>query len=74
MAGTPKGSVRVVWVTSMLFEGRLPVEGMTFQGNGTPIILEGVMDNYMQSKVGDAWLADKFAERLGEHGVLSVVS
>jgi retinol dehydrogenase-12 len=72
--GTPKGSVRIVWVTSMLLEGELPKEGMTFQSDGTPVILSGFMDNYMQSKIGDAWLADNFAKRLGEHGILSVVS
>jgi retinol dehydrogenase-12 len=37
-------------------------------------VLTKGMDNYMQSKVGDAWLADRFAKRLGEHGILSVVS
>jgi hypothetical protein len=72
-AGTPKGSVRLVWVTSMLLEGMLPPGGISFQADGTPVVLTKGMDNYMQSKVGDAWLADKFAKRLGEHGILSVV-
>jgi retinol dehydrogenase-12 len=74
MAMTTKGSVRIVWVTSMLREGMLPEEGIKFQADGTPIVLTKGMDNYMQSKVGDAWLADKFAKRLGEHGILSMVS
>jgi retinol dehydrogenase-12 len=74
MSGTPKESVRIVWVTSMLREGMLPEEGIKFQTDGTPVVLTKGMDNYMQSKVGDAWLADRFAKRLGEHGILSVVS
>jgi retinol dehydrogenase-12 len=74
MADTPKESVRIVWVTSLLLGGRLPSGGISFQADGTPVLLTKGMDNYMQSKVGDAWLADKFAKRLGEHGILSVVS
>lgn len=71
LTGTPKGSVRIVWVTSLMQFG----EGsMAFQADGTPVVLTKGMDNYMQSKVGVAWLADKFAKRLGEHGILSVVS
>jgi len=73
MAGTPRESVRIVWVTSMLLGGPLPPEGIRFQPDGTPVVLTKGMDNYMQSKIGDAWLADKFAKRLGEHGILSVV-
>jgi len=52
----------------------MPPEGIKFQPDGTPVVLTKGMDNYMQSKIGDAWLADKFAKRLGEHGILSVVS
>jgi retinol dehydrogenase 12 len=73
-AGTPAGSVRIVWVTSLLHAGGLPPGGMSFQADGTPVVLTKFMANYMQSKIGDAWLADKFAKRLGEHGILSVVS
>lgn len=73
-ADTPKGSVRLVWVTSMLLEGMLPPGGISFQTDGTPVVLTKGMDNYMQSKVGDAWLADKFAKRLEANGILSVVS
>jgi len=71
-AGTSAGSVRIVWVTSLLIVGNLPAGGMTFQADGTPVVLTKFMANYMQSKIGDAWLADKFAKRLGEHGILSV--
>jgi len=45
---------------------------MTFESDGTPKILTGYMSNYMQSKVGVAWIAGLFADRLGEKGVLSI--
>lgn len=45
---------------------------MKFESDGTPKILTRFMANYMQSKVGVAWLAGFFADRLGEKGVLSV--
>lgn len=51
-----------------------PKGGMQFDENGVPVYLEKYMANYMQSKVGCAWLADKFAQRMGDKGVLSVVS
>lgn len=52
----------------------VPAEGMKFESDGTPVVLnKKFMDNYMQSKVGDAWLAALFAERLGKHGIMSVV-
>jgi NAD(P)-dependent dehydrogenase (short-subunit alcohol dehydrogenase family) len=73
-AGTPVGSVRMVWVTSLLHAGGLSPGGISFHADGTPVVLTKFMANYMQSKIGDAWLADKFAKRLGEHGILSVVS
>jgi retinol dehydrogenase-12 len=49
---------------------------MNFQPDGTPEIIpsKDFMTNYMQSKVGDAWLAAHFAEKLGKHGIMSVVS
>ncbi|RDL36357.1 Uncharacterized protein BP5553_05709 [Venustampulla echinocandica] len=68
--GTPPSSVRIVWVTSLLQEGT-PAGGVNFDENGTPVVLK-FMDNYMQSKAGCAWFADKFAHRLGAKGILSV--
>jgi retinol dehydrogenase-12 len=44
---------------------------MQFESDGTPKILTKFMANYMQSKIGVAWLAILFAERLGGKGVLS---
>lgn len=66
-------NVRIVWVVSMMQLGT-PKGGMVFDGSGSPIILEKAMDNYMQTKVGGAWLAAEFAKRLGSHGILSVVT
>jgi len=63
----------VVWVTSLLLEPSTPPGGMSFDDSKTPVILTKGMDNYMQSKAGCAWLADKFAKKLGDKGVLSVV-
>ncbi|KAF4625974.1 hypothetical protein G7Y89_g12189 [Cudoniella acicularis] len=68
---TPAGSVRVVWVVSVL-QGQLQKGGMAFELDGTPKILTGFMANYMQSKVGLAWITGLFADRLGGKGVLSV--
>ena len=70
--GVSKGSVRIVWVTSLLQAGT-PPGGMQFDGHGNPVYLKKFMANYMQSKAGDAWLADRFAKRLGDKGVLSLV-
>jgi len=50
------------------FEG-----GMAFTEDGTPEIQPKPMINYMQSKVGESWLAAVFAKRLGDKKILSVV-
>lgn len=47
---------------------------MRYEEDGTPRVLKGVMENYMQSKTGAVWLSLEFARRLGGDGVLSVVS
>jgi retinol dehydrogenase-12 len=77
--GTVPYSVRIVWVTSLLqplFKRGIPPNGMNFQPDGTPEIItqKNFMANYMQSKVGGAWLAAHLAEKLGKHGIMSVVS
>lgn len=68
----PNLSVRVVWVVSLLQFGA-PAGGVSFDEMGVPKVLSNAMENYMQSKVGGAWLASEFAARLGEDGILSVV-
>ena len=74
LPSTPALSVRIIWVVSLLGRTGVPQGGVHFDDDGTPQILSGYMQNYMQSKCGGAWLADRFARRLGEKGILSVVS
>lgn len=64
-------SVRIVWVTSLLQVGA-PTGGVQFDERGTPKILKA-MANYMETKVGSAWLAHEFAQRLDTDGIMSVV-
>lgn len=73
-ASLPPFAVRIVWVATMLQAGGAPGDGMAFDKNGTPEILQGGMNNYFQSKAGVTWLASDFAKRLGGQGILSVVS
>ena len=70
---TPISTVRIVWVTSLL-QADSREGGVNFDRSGTPVILTKGMDNYMQSKAGCAWLANRFAEKLGPKRILSVVS
>lgn len=72
-ASSPSLSVRVVFVVSLMQLGT-PAGGMSFDSQGTPKVLPKAMDNYMQSKAGGTWLAAEFAKRLGDKGILSVVS
>jgi len=67
---TPRDSVRVVWVSSLLNLGT-PQGGVSFDSNGNPVQLKA-MDNYMQSKAGMYLLANEFAARQGESGVAHV--
>lgn len=41
---------------------------------GSPKILSDPMNNYMQSKVGNVFLAHEWARKLGGEGILSMVS
>lgn len=66
-------SVRVLWIASLLSLGP-PPGGMVFDEGGGPKAIPKVFPNYMQSKVGSAWLASEFAARLERDGVMSVVS
>jgi retinol dehydrogenase-12 len=65
-------SVRIVWVVSSLREST-PPGCISFEEDGTPKVLK-FMENYMQSKAGGQFLAKRFANRLGDKGILSVVS
>lgn len=69
-----RDSVRVVWVSSMINSGST-MGGIAWdEALNKPKILPGGMDQYMQAKVGDVFLAHKWGERLAGDGVVSVVS
>lgn len=72
--GVPKGSVRVVWVASMISLGA-PKGGIVWDEiNGGPKLSGDLMSDYMQGKVGCVFLADEFANRTKNDGIISVVS
>ncbi|TVY24853.1 putative oxidoreductase [Lachnellula hyalina] len=67
----PSNSVRILWIASYLSLGQ-PPGGMVFNDAGGPKAIPKVFPNYMQSKVGSAWLASEFATRLAQDGIMSV--
>lgn len=69
-----KDAVRVVWVSSMV-NASAPKGGIVWDETlNKPKLLPGGMDQYMQTKVGDVFLAHEWGERLGSDGIVSVVS
>lgn len=67
-------SVRVVWLASTLQIG-LPKGVIAWdEERREPRVVKSQMENYMMSKVGNVFLAQDTARRLGSKGVLSVVS
>ncbi|KAJ3959934.1 hypothetical protein N0V92_003430 [Colletotrichum tropicale] len=74
MQGVAKGSVRVVWIASMISLGA-PKGGVVWNAaNDAPKELGDSMGDYMQSKVGVVFLAKEFANRTENDGIISVVS
>jgi retinol dehydrogenase-12 len=67
---TPRGSVRVVWVASLLNLGT-PPGGVAFDAQGNPVQLKA-MDNYMQSKGGMYLLCHEFSKRNHDTGISHV--
>jgi len=65
-------SVRIVWLASMVTVAT-PKGGVDFDKDGKPKLLVMSMDNYMQSKAGNIYLAHEWAHRLGDKGIVSVV-
>lgn len=64
-ASTAPNSVRIIWVFSMI-TASVPPGGIRFEDkNGKPQVLKNAMQNYMQSKVGNVFLASEAAKRLG---------
>ncbi|POS72587.1 hypothetical protein DHEL01_v209022 [Diaporthe helianthi] len=64
-----KDSVRVVWVSSMVNRSGPMIWD---EASDKPELLSGGMDTYMQSKVGDVFLAHEWGERLAGDGIVSV--
>lgn len=67
---TRRGSVRVVWVSSLLNLGT-PPGGVAFDPHGKPVQLKA-MDNYMQSKAGMYLLSHEFSVRSADTGISHV--
>jgi len=71
-ASAPRDSVRVVWLSSMVAVATVS-EGIRFEPDGSsPVVLDNVMQDYMQSKVGNTFLAYEAAKRMGGTGVINV--
>lgn len=73
-ANAPKDSVRVVWLSSIIAHGVVRGGFVFDDRTGTPAVLKDPMENYMQSKVGNVFLASEMARRMGKDGILSFVS
>ncbi|KAI7968689.1 hypothetical protein EIK77_005705 [Talaromyces pinophilus] len=73
VASAPKDSVRVVWLSSVIAHGVVRGGFVFDDRTGTPAVLKDPMENYMQSKVGNVFLASEMARRMGEYGILSLV-
>ena len=65
--------VRIVWLASMV-TASVPDGGIHFSKRGSPKVLKNAMQNYMQSKVGNVFLASEAAKRLSKDGIISMVS
>lgn len=73
-ATSPPGAVRVVWLSSTV-ELSTPKGGIVWDDDkGEPKLLKDQMENYMMSKIGNLFFTQDFAQRLGQHGIISVVS
>ena len=73
-AESASNRVRIVWVSSII-NVSTPPGGIQFdKTSGAPKVLNNAMQNYMQTKVGNVFLASEAAKRLGRDGIISVVS
>ncbi|KAK3319728.1 hypothetical protein B0T19DRAFT_432935 [Cercophora scortea] len=71
-ANSPTGTVRVAWAGSVAVHVRAPRPGgMVVDADGRPTD-QGVMSNYGQTKVGNAFFARHFAKTTAENGVVHV--
>jgi retinol dehydrogenase 12 len=67
-------TVRIVWLGSLVNIGTHAGGIVWDEKKGGPTVLKNAMENYMQTKVGNIFLAHEAAERLSSDGVLSFVS
>ena len=66
-------STRIVWVSSWLAAGT-PKGGIEWDADrNAPKVIKNAMMNYMQSKVGNVFLASEAARHLKEKGIISLV-
>jgi NAD(P)-dependent dehydrogenase (short-subunit alcohol dehydrogenase family) len=76
-AGSPRGSVRVCWASSLATDLMTPKRGITFAEDGSPISKGegGGPPEYGVSKVANYFLSYEFGQRFGNSdGVLHNVS
>ncbi|KAJ3479315.1 hypothetical protein NLG97_g8352 [Lecanicillium saksenae] len=72
LESTTPGTVRTVWVSSML-SGASVDDGIAFDdATGAPKVQKNAMDNYMQSKAGAVFMAHESAQRFGESGIINM--
>lgn len=64
--------VRIVWVASMVLI-QTPKPGISLDADGQPVVLKDTMMNYMQSKVGNIYLASEVGKALAKDNIISVV-
>ncbi|KAL4906774.1 hypothetical protein BDW74DRAFT_149602 [Aspergillus multicolor] len=71
-ANATPGSVRVVWVSSII-EFSTAQNGIVFdEQTGAPKVLPDPMENYMESKVGGVFFAGEMSKRSGSDGIFSL--
>ncbi|KAL9101942.1 MAG: hypothetical protein Q9163_002856 [Psora crenata] len=63
--------VRVIWLSSMI-AASVPKGGIMMTNDGSPKVIKNAMENYMQSKVGNVFVAAETAQRLSKDGIISV--
>ncbi|KAF2205456.1 NAD(P)-binding protein [Delitschia confertaspora ATCC 74209] len=68
----PESSVRIVWLSSMVAVATVKNGIHWDEEKDAPKMLNNVMENYMQSKVGNTFLAAEMARELGPGGVVCV--
>ncbi|TEA12220.1 putative oxidoreductase [Colletotrichum sidae] len=72
MQNAAKDSVRVVWIASMISVGA-PKGGIVWNDEtNSPKLLGDPMGDYMQSKVGCVFLANKFGKKMKDDGIISL--